>query len=212
MTTVSELIVRAMRMNGVLADGANPTAEEASDALLVFNQMQRSFFGDLIGTKLEARAGATGTVLQGAMYQVGALAVTLTLPSAPKDGWRFGVADANNGLATYNCTIAPNGRKIEDSTSSLVLSTASTYRTWFFRADTGDWVREKDLEASDTIYFPDDLIRGLSGMLAVALAEEYGREPTAIAAGSAQRGEALFRERYGRRGSARSTPAVAVQK
>jgi hypothetical protein len=154
----------------------------------------------VIGPRLEARAGATGTVLNGAVYQVGATSITLTLPANPRDGWRFGVADATGTLSTFNTIVAPNGRQIEGASASLTLSTNDTHRSWFFRGDTGNWVREADFAASDDIYFPDDLIRGLSGMLAVALAEEYGREPPAIAIGTAQRGEALFRERYGRRG------------
>lgn len=205
MATVSEIITRAMRMNGTLADGETPSASEADDALTVYNQMQRALFGDVIGVKLEPETAATGAVRYGALYEAGAAAVTLTCPANPKDGWRFGIVDAKGTMNTNNVTVAPNGRKFKGvAATSTVLNTASTYETYFFRADTGDWVLEADQTLTDTVYFPGDMLGGLSAMLAVTLASEYGKEATPVTAGLAKMGQDRFRQRYGRRGAPRA--------
>lgn len=211
-TTAQQALTRAMRMNGTLADGETPTAGEANDGLDVLNQFQRGLFGDLIGTKLEPIQASTTTGMYGAQYQGIGSAFTLTLPDNPKDGWRIGVTDAALGFATGNATINRNGRLLEGAAANLTLSTNGTTRTWFYRIDTGNWEREKDLALSDTIYFADDLIGGFCAMLAVQLANEYGKEAPPATVAAAKLGRERFQQRYGRRGAPRAgqpSPAAA---
>lgn len=199
--TALQIITRAMRMNGTLAASEpEPASSEADDALTTLNQLQRSLFGTIIGVKLEPETAATTTVRYGALYEAGAAAVTLTCPANPRDGWRFGISDVKSGFATYNVTVAPNGRKFKGLATNTTLATADTYETYFFRTDTGDWVLEADWLISDTVYFPDELLSGLVAMLAVELAEEYGKVPSQIAVARAAAGRERFSLRYGRRG------------
>lgn len=211
--TVSQVITRAMRMIGVLADGETPSAGESDDALTVFNFTQRALFGDVIGVKLEPETAATGNVRYGALYEGGASAVTLTCPANPRDGWRFGINDAKGTMNTNNVTVAPNGRKFKGvAASSTVLNTAALYETYFFRADTGDWVLEADLALSDNVYFPDPLLGSLAAMVAVNLSNEYGKAAPEVVVGNAAYGGKLFRSIYGRRGTARlGSPADAAR-
>ena len=202
-TTVQQGITRAFRMLGILGEGQTPSAAESSDALDVFNQVQRGLFGDLIGVKLEPVAASTTTGMYGAVYQGIGAAFTLTLPDNPKDGWRVGVADAALAFATFNATIARNGRLLEGAAANLTLNANGTNRTWFYRTDTGNWEREKDLALSDNIYFADDIITGFCAMLAVSLANEYGKEAPATTIALAKDGAERIRTRYGRRGTSR---------
>jgi hypothetical protein len=190
-------------MLGILGEGQTPSYAEAADGLDVFNQMQRGFFGDLIGVKLEPVAASTVTGQYGALYQGIGAAFTLTLPDNPKDGWRIGVADAALAFATFNATIARNGRLLEGAAANLTLNTNGANRVWFYRIDSGNWEREKDLALTDNIYFADDCITGVCALLAIALANEYGREPPAATTALAQAGTERLRIRYGRRGTSR---------
>lgn len=200
-TTVEQLITRSTRMMGIIGDGATLSASEADDALTVFNQVQRSLFGTLIGVKLSPETVATGTVRNGALYESGAATATLTCPANPKAGWRFGVSDARGTLSGNAVTVAPNTRKFKGSTSNATLNTNGLSETYFFRDDTGDWVLEADLALTDNVYFPDELMGGLAAMLAVALANEYGKEAPPATQRRATEGEAAFAHRYGRAGT-----------
>ena len=199
--TVLQTVTRASRMIGVLASGEELAAAEADDALATYNRTQRAMFGDVIGVKLEPETAATGTIRMGALYQAGAAAVTLTSPANPRDGWRFGIVDALSNFSTYNVTVAAGGHKFKGATGSTVLDTDDTYETYFFRADQGDFVLEADQALADTVYFPDDMLAGLEAIVAVAMANEYGKEPPAATLGMAKMGQDRFRCRYGRRGT-----------
>ncbi len=200
-TTVDQLITRSLRMLSVLGDGVIAAASESDDGLTVFNQVQRGLFGTLIGVKLAAETAATGNIRNGALYEAGAAAVTLTCPANPKAGWRFGVADAKAALASNAVTVAPNGRKFKGVATNGTLNTNGLSETYFFRDDTGDWVLETDLTLTSNVYFPDELMGGLAAMLAVALANEYGKEAPPATQRNAQRGEMNFLHRYGRAGT-----------
>jgi hypothetical protein len=176
-TTASQAIDRAMRRLGVLGEGASASYAEANDGLTVLNFTLRGLFGDQIGVKLEPVAASTTTGQYGAMYQGIGAAFTLTLPDNPKDGWRIGVTDAALAFGTFNATIARNGRLLEGAAANLTLSTNGTSRIWFYRTDTGNWEREKDLALSDNIYLADDCMTGFVAMLALPWPTSTARSP-----------------------------------
>jgi hypothetical protein len=82
-------------------------------------------------------------------------ATSLNLDPNPRDGARLAVVDNPHNFATYNLTLKPNGRHIEGSSSNLALSTNGLTREWFYRADTGNWVKLTALVAADNSPFPD---------------------------------------------------------
>lgn len=203
--TVLDIIKRAMRMNGTLAADDDPSASEAQDSLLAYNQMVRSLFGTVIGPRVSpGQAIVDLTAISGRVYTVGAQTVTITLPYNPRSGARVGVADGNAGLATYNATINRNGRLLEGSASNIVLDGNGTVRTWFYRGDTSNWERERDLDLTDTPYFPDELISRLPWMLAFMLASEFGADLRPDVAQQATEGRQHFNRIYGRNGRVRA--------
>lgn len=171
--TVNDVITGALRRLGVIASGETPTGAEAADALTAFNAMCADYF-DSIRQLTEYRLTQSLTLVNEDLnFVASGVALTITLPQEPREGQRFGVYDGAGSLATYPVTIAPNGRLI-GGVSTLVLSTTGTAKQWFYRSDMG-WVLIADKALTDDPYLP--LHDGLTAMLAMRLADEYGAEP-----------------------------------
>lgn len=209
--TVREVVARSQRLFGGIASGDGLVADEAVDMVTVFNAMQRGFFGDLIGPRLSPlAAGAALTAENGGVYQIAASLMTITAPANPRNGWRFGVADANLNFTTNTCTIARNGRLLEGAASNISLTTNGDNRTWFFRGDTANWVKETDLTIDATVHFPDPLVAYLPDMLAVYAVAEYGGEVRPDIVAKAALGRETFARVYQRRGRNAMDRALTV--
>lgn len=199
--TVRDVIKRSNRLMGALATGDDPSADELADALMSYNSMVRAMFGTVIGPRLSAlTAGASLTAEPGGLYQVGSATITVTLPSQPRNGARIGVVDANLALSSNTCTINRNGRLLEGAAANITLNTDGSSRIWFFRGDTGNWVREADALIDDLVYFPDPLAAYLPDMLAVYLAGEFGSDIRPDVVAKALEGRQAFARSYARRG------------
>lgn len=201
---VRDVIDRAMRLLGAVASGGVPTAAEMADAMTAFNTLKRSLFGEIIGGRLTEQtvAGVIAQAENGGEYPIpGGAAFTLTAPANPRSGARFGVVDAGLGFATNNCTVKPNGALIEGGAADLVLSVAGDNRRWWYRGDTGNWVREADFtDPSNAIEFPDNLIAYLPYMLAMVLAAEFNTEVRQDVIAGEQFGRQAFARAYAPRG------------
>lgn len=211
--TLRDVIKRASRLNGALATGQDPTADEIADLTITSNSMIRAMFGTIIGPRLSSLpAAASLTAEPGGLYAVAAAAVTITAPSNPRSGSRFGVVDANLNFAINNCTINRNGRLLEGAAANLTLSVAGTTsnRQWFFRGDTGDWVKEADLTIDQAVYFPDALAAYLPDMLAVYAVAEYGGEVRPDVVAKAMEGRQAFARTYGARGRNSTDAPIGV--
>lgn len=176
---VHDVITRALRLLGALASGDEPDAEQMADALEAFNTLKRSWFGTLIGARLTSQ-GVSASPAQaenGGEYAVSALTLSLTAPGNPRAGGRFGVVDQALSFTTHPCTVSPNGALLEGASAPLVLSSAGDNRRWWFRGDTGNWLREADFtDPTNAIEFPDAMIAYMPYMLAVILAPEFNTE------------------------------------
>lgn len=203
--TVLDIIKAALRINGSLAAGDEPSASEGQDSLAAYNRMVRSMFGTVIGPRVSPGYGTINlTGVSGRVYIVGSQTITITLPYNPRSGARIGIADGNANLATYPVTVARNGRLLEGAASNITLSTNGTTRTWFFRGDTANWERERDLDLTDEPYFPDELQARLPWMLAFMLMSEFGAEIRPDVAQMATEGRQHFNRVYGRNGRSRA--------
>ncbi len=212
---VRDVISRAMRLNGALASGDSPEADELNDAMLAMNTMKRALFGTVIGTRLSPQDLTGLTTAQaenGGEYQIpGGATFTLTAPGNPRSGARFGVVDANLNFATYNLTIARNGRLVNGAATNLVLSINGQALRFWFRGDTGNWVEEANyVTANDTIEFPEGLIAYMPYMLAVAIVGEFGGELRQDVIAGAIEGRQAFARQYARRGRNMIDPPIGV--
>ena len=211
--TVRDVIKRASRLHGAIATGDDLSSDEMNDALLALNTMKRALFGTVIGVRLspQAASGTTAQAENGGEYQIPAGVFTLTAPLNPRSGARFGVVDANLNFATNNCTVARNGRLLEGAAASVVLSVAGDNRRWWFRGDTGNWIKEADyLTADDAIEFPEALSAYMPNMLAVAFAAEFGAELRADIVAGAAEGRQAFARQYARRGRNQADKPIGV--
>lgn len=201
--TVRQIISGAMRRNGALSSGAQPTAAEIEDTLLAYNNLVRSLHGTLIGTPLTPVSMTAATTAEiGGNYMVAfsSAGATLTLPSNPMNGARVGFADVKANFATYNLTVNPNSRLIEAAASNLTLSTNSTNRVYWFNAEAGNWVREQDAAIGDTCVYPDSVAGYLPDMLAVHCISEFGGEVRPDTVARSLEGRAAFARVFGRQG------------
>jgi len=210
--TVRDVIKAALRKMGGLASGDEPTADEVTDARIAYNSMLRSMFGTIIGPRLSPQAAAASlTAEPGGQYQIAASAITITLPVNPRNGARVGVVDSNLNFATNTCTIARSGRLLEGAAANISLTTAGASRTWFFRGDTGNWIREADQSVDDAVYFPDELVAYMGDMLAVYIASEYGGEIRPDVVAKAIEGRAAFTRVFSRRGRNQADAPLGVK-
>ena len=203
---VLQVLQRAHQMMGQVNGNISPGADDQVVLLQGYNAMKRAWFGTLIGPRLSAIGlnGANGQAENGGEYMIpGGAAFSLNAPVNPRAGDRFGVIDASLNWATNNLTIAPNGRLINGSASSLVINTSGANARWWFRADTGNWVLEADATSLTSVpEFPDEIIAYLPYMLALAVAASFSGDLTPEVRAAGLEGRAVLARKYGRRGRA----------
>lgn len=137
-----------------------------------------------------------------------AAAETVYLPLHPSDGARVAVQDLGGNLATYNLTLDANGRLI-DGARTLTLSTDDLNRTWFYRADLGDWRQVTTLAAADEMPFPVEFDDMFIILLAMRLNPRYGRKMDPLTATYLRRMQTMFTARYAQSESLKIRPDIA---
>lgn len=194
MTLISSLISDAFRESNILALGKDPTANQSTEALRLYNATLTAIYGGDAGERLtDWPLGTFDRDPNGCDYllpytdqrllhppinqrliAVNLAAETIWLTTRPQDGARMGVADPFSRLSTVPLTIDGNGRPIEGA-ASVVLNVDGTFREWFYRADLAAWVKLTDLIASDENPFPAAYDTMFIIMLAMRLNPRYGR-------------------------------------
>lgn len=215
MTIVRQIVTDAYREPGIIGVEESPSAEQLTEGLRRLNALYRSLFGNELGDPLKSvnygSQGLSNTyakdedvssdidsiyvpVNHRLILNIGA-ATTLYLNPNPQDGARVAVVDNGGNVSTYNVTVNGNGRHIED-TSTVVLNTNSVNREWFYRADTGNWVKVTDLTADDVSPLPEDFDDLLVTLLAFRLNPRYGAQSSDEMIQTLKRIKKLFSARY----------------
>jgi hypothetical protein len=217
---IGQVIDRALRMHGVVADGESPSASVGADMLVAANAMKRAWFGTLIGPRMSAQAFASGSTAgqaeTGGEYAIpGGAAFTVSAPLNPRAGARFGVVDGGDDFGVNACMVQANGRLIEApggaATTSAVLSTSGQCARWWYRSDTATWTLEQDWTSlTGAIEFPDPIIAYMPYMLAVEIASEFGADITPEMAQGAMEGRQALARSYARRGLAALDGAIGL--
>lgn len=194
MTLVSTIISDAYRESNMLALGKDPTVNQGTEALRLYNQVIGAIYGGDAGERLQDwPLGNFDRDPNGCDYllpytdhrlhhppinmrliAVNTEAQVLWLTTRPQDGSRMGVADPFSRLATVPLTIDGNGRPIEGA-ASIVLNVDGTFREWFYRADLAAWVKLTDIAADDENPFPAAYDIMFTILLAMRLNPRYGR-------------------------------------
>lgn len=215
MTTITQILTDAYRESGIIAIDDTLDADKSAEGLRVLNRMFKSLFAAELGEPLISlnygQEGLTNTYAKDQdlkeyideVYVPSnsrlilnlSAAPTLYLNPNPKDGCRVGIVDAAGNLATYNVILNGNGRTIE-SASSVTLSTNSLNRMWFYRADTGNWVKVTDLVGADESPLPAEFDDFLTTLIALRINPRHGAESSPEMIEVLKRMRSLFRARY----------------
>jgi len=212
MTLVSSILLQAYRESNLVALGTSAlNTNQETEALARLNALIASVLGWEAGENLKQwPVGTAGyqEVPESLRQEIwkyppinSTLVLNLTqtetiyLPEKPSDGARISVQDPGGNLATYNVTLDGNGRLIE-AARTLALNTNSLSRTWFYRADIGDWRRVNTLAASDDMPFPVEFDDMFIILLAIRLNPRYGRKLDDQTALMLRRAQSMFSARY----------------
>lgn len=194
MTLVSEIITRAYRISNLLAIGAQPTADQQSEALFYINRVVKSTIGNEAGDQLQAFPIGRNDISRPAGYpwwdttpnndwfvpKNYRLMCNLNAPLEvflhpdPDDGSRFAVIDVSGNFATNPLTVSGNGRLI-DSADSVVFNTNGTNVEYFYRDDLASWQKYAPLELTDVFPFSEDFDVFFIVLLAIHLNPAYGQ-------------------------------------
>lgn len=215
MGTIRQIVTDAYREAGIIGIEETLDADKFTEGLRRFNVLFDSLFENELGEPLinvnYGQEGLTNTYAKSEDYKdvidetyipsnsrlvlnIGA-AATLYLDPNPRDGARFAVVDNADNLATYNVTVSGNGRKIE-AAASVTLSTNGLTREWFYRGDTGNWVKVTDFIDGDSSPFPSEFDDFLTMMLAVRLNPRHGATTSTEMVEALKRSRKAFRNRY----------------
>lgn len=193
MTLVSSIIADAFREANITALGVTPSANQATEALRLLNQLFSTIYGNEAGERLQdwplgnfgredpqpeleiSEYERIRPTINQRLIAVNEKPETVYLSPYPQDGSRMGIADPLSRLATVPITLDANGRTIEGA-ATLLLNTNGTYAEWFYRADLGNWVRLVGVAETDIMPFPAEFDIFFTILLAMRINPRYGRE------------------------------------
>ena len=202
-TLMSEIIVQAFREGNFVSLGEDTTTEELAEAVPRLRNLINAVIGFELGElqrdwyvpqehdpeapiRFPLTPSGLGTT-SASPYQYPPSNVrllvkltssrTLYLPAHPFDGARISYLDMGSTV-TADTTIDGNGRLIESAATivtDLDAVTPVTFhgRTWFYRADLGDWIRFTDLQSTDTVPTPPEFDQLWITGLAISLAPRF---------------------------------------
>lgn len=215
MTTVSSVIKAALRESNIIPLGKTPSDAEYAEGLERLQALVLSTLGNEMGENLSPIPIGRNEIVAPANYpwygnQPPAIyflptnsrvmanltaPATVNLHPMPNDGARMGVVDVSQNFGTFPLTIVANGRSIE-GTDVLMLDTSGVTREWFYRGDTGNWVRLTDLTLDSEMPFPREFDDMFITFLAMRLNPRYGQSLDPQSGEIFKRARSQFRARY----------------
>lgn len=150
MATCSDIIARALRMARVVAIGETPTASEEDEGMTVLSSFYNRLAETALTTSVELYEEDDYEAEEGdRVYCLGAV----TLPTTIDDGGE---------------------RRPHDLAAIQYNESGAGWQTWI--SDRGDWVRTDDLSESDAAPLSARNVEGLSALVAIELAETFGKQ------------------------------------
>lgn len=200
MSTIRELVTEAFRENNLIQVGDTPAGAEYTEAEKRLLRIISMLFGAGFGESLVSDVVDYSTKDEGLGANTRVLVTdktqsTIYLPETPNDGERFSVVDPSGLLSASNLTITPLAGTIE-GVDSLTLNTDNIIREWFYRADTGNWVRVTELIDSSQSPFPPEFDDLLIEYLAMRISPRYGTQTAPESAEVYRSMLKMFKARY----------------
>jgi hypothetical protein len=171
MATCSAIIARALRMARIVAKGDEPTSTESAEAMTALLSIYQRLADTALATEETLYETEDVEAEEGQrIYCTG----TVTLPTTIDDGTTRRPLD----LASV---------QYQDE------NTSSAWRTYI--SDRGTWTRIDNLVEASDAPFADRNQDGLAALLAVEIAHEYGKEPSAATVMQARRFQSQMQPR-----------------
>lgn len=170
MATCNDVIRRALQKARVLAEGEDPTAEQAADGLTALQSLLDGWVtGGMFGALTDVYKSAAYTAKEFERVRKDA-AVTITIPDT--------IEDPQTGE-----TRTPRDR----ACIQVVYPSAGTKQSYLYDAQVGDWVQIQSLALTDDTPLQGLGVDGLASVLALDVADEYGVDVTPSTAAKAAR-------------------------
>lgn len=169
------IINRALRMLGVVDAGSAPTATQGEQAL----EALQSLVLALPNTNRWTDVDVTEDYTAGENERIRATttdALTITIPVSVASGDRLLDRCGNVTLVCSAADRAPRELARVQITDAL----SDTTYTYYYRSDLAQWTRVDALTLTGESALSAIFDMGLSAMLAVVLADEYGAAPSAV--------------------------------
>lgn len=203
MSTIRELVTEAFRENNLIQVGDTPDGAEYTEAekrlLRIISALFGAGFGEpLVSSVVDYTTDTYGLTPNTRILVTDDTQSTIYLPKLPSDGERAAIADPSGLLSSNNIILTPLSGTIEGA-ASVTLSTANLIREWFYRADTGNWVRVTDLADSASSPFPVEFDDLLIQSLSMRIAPRYGTATAAESARVFSEMTKMFKARYRQR-------------
>lgn len=200
MASARETITTAARKLREVGRGEPIDAALATIGLAELNAMLSEFDEELFARYQDVHCAESMTVSRRypAQRLVVKTGVTITLPAGTRrepiqDGFRVAIATA------YSVTLARNGWLLEGAAADQSLSGTPSgviSRSYFFRADLGDWRRNTTLGLDDDLPYPDAYDTGIALLLAGRLSGELGQSLGPIDENNAHAAKRSLAARY----------------
>lgn len=212
MTIVTEIIEEAFRESGLTNELQSATPTQTKQALGRLQTLISTVYGFEVGDQLiDWPVGIEGVdsiteLAWGAeqwtnprenvrLIAGSNAAQTIFLPSNPDDGARIALIDPSSRLEAAPITLNGNGRTIE-GTPDLIVNINGTRKTWFYRADLGNWTSISPLTYTDEFPFPPEFDTYFITMLATRISPTYGVGLSPQTVSALERNRTRLRARY----------------
>lgn len=217
MTLISSIILDAFRESNILPLGKDPTSNQATEALRLYNALLSSLYGTEEGERFQdyplgdfdrnpddpwyrdlqylSDWQLNNPPINQRLIAVNTVARTIWFTPRPQDGARMAIADPYGRLSAFPITLQGNGRPIEGA-ASIVLDVDSTFREWIYSAEKAAWIVISPVIATDENPFPAQFDIMFSILLGMRLNPRYGRTLDAQSLAVLKTNKQDFRNRY----------------
>lgn len=215
MTTVANIIKRALRETNLIPLGVTPGTEQEQEAFELLTTIVQGVPGGEAGENLnplalgqeniEAPNGypwwnselpenifvRSNTRLMCNLTQES----TIFFDPIPHDGARMGVVDCALNFDINNITLVGNGRLI-DGAVDVTLNTPGAKQEWVYREDIGTWVTVTPLDLVGEMPWPEEFDDMFIILLALRLNPRYGQVIHPASAEVLKKTKSAFSARY----------------
>lgn len=217
MTLISSIILDGYRESNILPLGKDPTADQSTEALRLYQALLSSLYGTTEGERFQdwplgdyernpddpwyrdfcylSDWQLNNPPINFRLLATQTVARTVWFTARPQDGARYAIADPFGRLSLFPITLEGNGRPIEGN-PSLVLNVDNTFREWIYRADKAAWLPISPIQASDENPFPPDFDIMFSILLGMRINPRYGRTLDAQSISALKQNKQDFHNRY----------------